>query len=120
MHGRGIITFADGTTFEGTTFEGEWKDGQLHGRQIATVSDGSKFKSEWKDKRNAEGDNVTVLSINGQPFSAESAPRKIIRKVGVGAGARAGAGEGKGESEKKEDEEDESDLDDLLNSEDDL
>ena len=67
MHGRGILTWANGFRYEGELrdgkqhgygtfteasgerYEGNWRDGKPHGQGTYVQGDGTTFKGEWRD-----------------------------------------------------------------------
>ena len=52
QHGKGVLTFADGSQYEG-----EWRDNTIAGQGTLTFWDGKKYRGEWKD------DKFDVLDI---------------------------------------------------------
>ncbi|GAA4823239.1 hypothetical protein GCM10023331_04610 [Algivirga pacifica] len=77
MHGRGVLHYADGSTYEGyfaygkkhgygvftwadgDKYTGGFKEGKMHGRGVLEQTDGSVHTGIWREgKSNGEGDHV--------------------------------------------------------------
>jgi hypothetical protein len=46
FHGKGILTFPDGSTYEGN-----WKEDKFFGKGVLTLPDGSKHDGEWSGNK---------------------------------------------------------------------
>ena len=46
MNGRGVLSWADGGSYDG-----EWKEGQRCGLGIMKWPNGKSYKGEWKDDK---------------------------------------------------------------------
>ena len=88
LHGKGIITYPNGETWEGefkdgepytgkgvyfypdsSNYKGEWIDGKRNNQGTLTLVDSNRYSGEWKDdKLNGQG---IFTSVDGEQYTGE-------------------------------------------------